>query len=151
MKKVLFVLLAALLFVGCKKENRIEKNLWKGGGKWNIESIEYRETSSHFPADNYSEVTLNAGTMSFTKDGKASIILEEDNDAYIDHYTYQNTEDKLTLFDEDGDGIILDLEWKRNEFTLSMKSSHTYETLDENFSPITVTSTSSTKIKCKKK
>ena len=42
MKKINFLALSIvftglLVLTSCKKETRIEKNLWKNGGEWNIE------------------------------------------------------------------------------------------------------------------
>lgn len=151
MKKVLFILFATLIFVACKKENRIEKNLWKQGGEWNIESWESQQTSSYFPQDNSSEILHDAGTMQFNKDGSGAIIFKDGSSAYTESFTYKNTENTITLFDEDGEGRIYDLDWKRNEFTAISNESGTYINYDENGDPVTVSYTQYLKINCKKK
>ncbi|HZH87500.1 MAG TPA: hypothetical protein VFD77_09285 [Brumimicrobium sp.] len=151
MKKVLFIVFTALLFVGCKKENRIERNLWKSGGEWNIETWQESQTSSHYQQDNYSETYLNAGTMRFNKDGTGSMTFQEGSSAYTDAFTYTNTETQLTIFDLEGEGVVFELDWKRNDLTLSLNESETYSSYDENFNPIIVHSTYSLKIDCKKK
>jgi len=63
MKEMKFLTIG-LLFVGittflsCKKEVRIEKNLWKNGGEWNIESLTAKQVSTN-QVDNYNETVLN--------------------------------------------------------------------------------------------
>ena len=38
MKKVLFVLFAMSMLTACKKETKVEKNLWKKRGEWIVTS-----------------------------------------------------------------------------------------------------------------
>lgn len=151
MKKALFILFATLVFVACKKEDRIEKNLWKQGGEWNIETWDESQTSSYFPEDNSSEVVHDFGTMKFNKDGSGSMTIKYGTSAYTEPFTYENTENTLTIFDEDGEGVVHDLDWKRNEFTTTLNTSGDYTTSDEYGNPITVYTTHSLKIHCKKK
>src|SRR5690554_3673895 len=148
MKKILFIALASLLFVACSKENRIEKNLWKKGGEWNIESYQETYTNNEKPEDNYSETIVNAGTFKFDKDGSGTMVFKDGNDAYSESITYTNTETELTIFDSDGYGMIFDLDWERNDFTISASETETYQTFDENFNFITVTDTYRTTFKC---
>lgn len=130
MKKFLILLLLVLVSFACKKENQIEKNLWKKGGEWNIVSWHVKSTSTHFPEDNYTETRKNVGTMKFNKDGSGSFILTEGTSAYTEPFTYHNTESTLTIFDEDGDGEIFDLDWKKNKMTLSSYEEETYTSGD---------------------
>ncbi len=151
MKKILLILFVALVFVACKKENRIERNLWKQGGEWNIETWEESQTSSYFPQDNSSVIVHDFGTMKFNKDGSGSMTIKDGNNAYTESFTYENTENTLTIFDEDGEGVIHDLDWKRNEFTTNLYESEDYIVYDENNNPVNVHFTHSLRIKCKKK
>ncbi len=149
MKKVLFILLVGLVFVACKKEDRIQKNLWKQGGEWNIDTWSYRMTSTN-PSDNESNMIANYGTIRFNKDGSGNITYTENNSAYTESFTYTNTENTITIFDVDGNGTIFDLDWKRNEITMVTTYKDSYSSFDENFNPITVHTTSTTTLKCSK-
>src|SRR5690554_2132625 len=112
MKKIIVLLLLVFVVVSCKKENRIEKNLWKKGGEWNIERWSETATSSFYPEDNYSETQTNFGTLTFNKDGSGALTLKDGSSAYTEPITYQNTENTLTIFDSEGDGRIFDLNWE---------------------------------------
>ncbi|PWH86190.1 hypothetical protein [Brumimicrobium oceani] len=151
MKKVLFIALASLLFVACSKEKRIEKNLWKKGGEWNIESAQETYKNQEDPSQNYSETYLNYGTLQFDKDGSGSMTFTDGNSAYSEKITYTNTETELTIFDSEGAGTVFDLDWERNEITLTTSETYTYQTLDENFNFIDVTETYTTTLECEKK
>lgn len=151
MKKALYILFAALIFVACKKENQIEKNLWKQGGEWNIETWDESQTSTYFVDDNYAEIRNDFGTMKFNKDGSGSMTIKDGSTAYTEPFTYENTENTLTIFDEDGEGVIHDLDWKRNEFSTRLYESEDYTVTDDNGDPVTVHFTHTLKIKCKKK
>ena len=151
MKKNLILLLLVLVSFGCKKENQIENNLWKKGGEWTIVTWHVKSTSTYFPQDNYSETMQNPGTMKFNKDGSGSLTLKDGSSAYTESFTYQNTESTLTIFDEDGDGTIFDLDWKKNKMTLSSYEEDTYFTGDGTGGQVTVHYTEKTVIDLEKK
>jgi len=73
MKKVLLILSIFTLFVACAKENKIERNLWKKGSEWNIESWEITHINDQFPEQNYTEVVLNKKLLQFNKCGSGSL------------------------------------------------------------------------------
>jgi len=64
---VAFLILGVALLISCKKETKIEKNLWKNGGEWNIESMIATQISTN-SADNFNETIYNYGTFTFKKD-----------------------------------------------------------------------------------
>lgn len=151
MKKILILSLLVIFAIGCKKENRIERNLWKGGGEWNMVKWTNTSTSSFYPQDNYSETIHNAGVIKFNKDGSGSLTFTGESSAYSEIITYQNTENTLTIFDSDGDGTIFDLDWERNELTLTRNDSETYTSYDGNGDPVVVNATDYLLIECEKK
>jgi hypothetical protein len=118
-----------LLFVGittflsCKKEVRIEKNLWKNGGEWNIESLTAKQISTN-PVDNYNETVLNYGTYTFKKDGSGSYIFTVDGDVEAGAFAYSNTEEKLTLI-INNEARVFDMDWKKNNLTISITENYT--------------------------
>ncbi|MFN3917657.1 MAG: hypothetical protein ACK4K0_07935 [Flavobacteriales bacterium] len=66
MKRIIFLLIVFLIagtavFTSCKKEVKIEKNLWNKGGEWKIESIYAKQVSSN-PSDNFEETLYDYGT-----------------------------------------------------------------------------------------
>lgn len=103
---------------GCKKENRIEKNLWKNGGEWNVESATISETSSN-PVNNSTETIYNYGTLIFKKEGTCVLTTTLDGDTDVYLYVYSNTEDKLRLT-ADNDPIVFDMKWEKDKIELSI-------------------------------
>lgn len=117
-------LLVALLITGagvlsgCKKELKIEKNLWKNGGEWNVERLDVTQVSTD-PSDNFEETIYNYGTFYFNKDGSGSYRITVDRDVDTGTYTYSNTESQLTLIIEN-EARVFDMDWEKNDITLSI-------------------------------
>ena len=151
MKKALFILFAALIFVACKKEDRIEKNLWKQGGEWNIETWEESQTSYDYPQVNSSDIKYNVGTFNFNKDGSGSLIISDGFNAYTEPFTYKVSKYDLTIFDDDGVGKVYKLDWKRNEFTASSNTLGSSSFEEDEYTTVTVMTEDKIEIKCKKK
>lgn len=157
MKKfnVLLVLVLALAFVACKKETKIEKNLWKKGGEWNIVSWEEKTTSNYFEDDNYSGTDYNVGTMKFNEDGSGAILFKNGSDVYSEPFKYENTENTLTLIgasvfnNEENEGTIFDLDWEKNDFVISTTMAEDYNVVDAGEN-ITVQYTRYIRIHCEK-
>lgn len=158
--KNLKILMIGVLFIGlaglssCKKEDRIEKNLWKGDGIWNIDVYEGKTTSTYFQEDNNEYYYQNAGTIQFKKDGIGSFN-HQGNTIKI---TYTNTDKTLTITfkDEDGDTEYdeirnFDLEWEKNEMELSSFYKTTYSNPDGNGGYVNVTYTNLLKYELSKK
>jgi hypothetical protein len=123
MKKINFLLMG-LIIVGttlvssCKKEVRIEKNLWKKGGEWNIESLVVKQTSTYAP-DNFDETYYNYGTFNFKENGNGNYTITVNGDFYAGSLTHSNTEDKLTLI-IDNDVRVFDIvEWEKNKMKIT--------------------------------
>lgn len=118
MRKLLLFSLTALLLVACKKEKQIENNLWKGGGKWEIVTVEYKYTSSL--GESESEVMLNMGEMHFNKDGTGKIIAVDGNLTETLPFNYNLiSETKLIVDIIDLDAIAFDIVWKKNNISMS--------------------------------
>jgi len=137
--------------LSCKKDNRIERNLWKQGGEWNIELWSETTTSSYYEEDNNSTTFADFGTFKFNKDGTGSYTLTANSESYTESLTYQNTENTLTIFDPEGDGRIYDLDWERNDITLSIDESKFYMTDDPSGGQVAVYDTHQAIINLKKK
>lgn len=129
MKKIKFVLISlivvgATLLSSCKKEARIEKNLWNKGGEWNVESIYAKQVSSD-PSDNFEETVFNYGTYTFNKDGSGRYTITVDGDFEEGSFTYSNTEEKIT-FIISNQALIFDiLEWEKGKMTISITDNFT--------------------------
>lgn len=127
MKKTIKILTIGLLFigmtavVGCKKEDQINKNLWKKGGVWNIERYENNYSYGGY-SDSY--VIINAGTYEFKKDGTGKLTFIENGEVYTNLFKYENTENTLKLTYKEGqmyyegDGETYTLDWEKNKVNL---------------------------------
>lgn len=114
------LLVAGTAFVSsCKKENKIEKNLWKKGGEWNIESLVANQTSTN-PADNFNETINNYGTFTFKKDGSGNYTITVDGDVETGTFTYSNTKDQLTFIIDNQARVFDILEWEKNNMKISI-------------------------------
>lgn len=118
MKKLLTFFAITILLVSCKKDAKIEKNLWKGDGIWNITTYSSSQTSSDSSSDfNYS--AANAGSITFKKDGSGIFKLVDGGDVEMASFTYSNTTETLTMT-FDGEQRIFGMDWKKNKMTLSI-------------------------------
>jgi hypothetical protein len=121
MKKINYLGLS-IVFVGlialsaCKKEVRIEKNLWKKGGVWNIESQTGKQTST-IASNNFDETIFNVGTYTFYEDGSGSY--KNNSELQPGAFTYSNTENKLTIVMENVSRAYEIVEWKKNNLKIS--------------------------------
>ena len=133
MKKINFLALS-IVFIGlitlssCSKETRIEKNLWKKGGEWNVESFSAKQTSTFAP-DNFDETQVNIGTYTFYEDGKG--IYKHNAELLSGAFTYSNTENKLS-FTIGTDSQVYDIvEWKKDNIKFSYTENF-YDGVDGN-------------------
>lgn len=122
MKRINFLLIGLLVigttFVSsCKKEAKIEKNLWNKGGEWNIESVVAKQTSTFAP-DNFDETIYNYGTFTFKKEGNGNYTITVDGDSESGTLTYSNTEDKLTLIIDNEARVFDIVEWEKNKMKI---------------------------------
>lgn len=116
-----FILVFSLLFTGCKKENKIEKNLWKNGGTWNINTLVVNQVSTN-PDDNYTQTLYEYGTIQFNKDGGGSFTITVDGDVEFFNTTYSNTESQLTIVNKTENAVITYdiIEWEKNKMTIKI-------------------------------
>lgn len=124
MKKILFIVLTVLVFTGCSKEEKIEKNLWKKGGEWNVSSwTSWNDgtKTEHIGAD------VLSVSFSFNKDNEVTVVINgESGDTYTYKMKYYNTENQLKLIDiidsETGEieypSIFYSMEWKKDYLDL---------------------------------
>ena len=133
MKKINFLALG-IVFIGlitlssCSKDTRIEKNLWKKGGEWNVESFNFKQTSTFAP-DNFDETQVNIGTYTFNENGTG--IYKNNNALEPLSFTYSNTENKLS-FTIDTDSQVYDIvEWKKDNIKFAYTENF-YDGVDGN-------------------
>jgi len=141
-KRINFLLIVLLVagtsvFTSCKKEAKIEKNLWNKGGEWKIEKLHYKQTSSNpDPEYNFEETLYDYGTYTFNKDGSGNYTITVDGDVETGTLTYSNTEDKLTLIILNQPLVYNILEWEKGKMTISIS-----DNFISNGNPITSTET----------
>lgn len=123
MKNLFVLLLIAFTFVACSKETKIQKNLWKGDGIWNIEQLHATQSSTN-SNDNFDEIVPNFGSFTFKKDGSGILKITVDGDIETVNFTYSNTTNILTLL-MGGETRNFDMDWKKNEMTLSIAENYT--------------------------
>lgn len=120
MKKILFIVLTVLVFTGCNKEEKIEKNLWKKGGEWNVSS--WTSWSDGIKMEHIGTDVLSV-SFSFNKDNEAIVVINGGpEDTYTYKMKYYNTENQLKLIDvidtETGEleypSIYYSMEWKKD-------------------------------------
>lgn len=129
MRKIKFLALCFLivnvsLLNSCSKENKINKNLWKNGGEWNIETFVSKQTSSN-PVYNFNETFSNVGTFKFNENGSGNVSVTTDGDTQSESFSYVNTEDKLSLT-IDNEQRIFEMDWEKNLLTITIVESYTY-------------------------
>ncbi|MDD2411279.1 MAG: hypothetical protein RBS19_05360 [Bacteroidales bacterium] len=129
-----FLFTGIALLTSCKKETTIERNLWKNGGVWNIESLFVKQTSTNV-SDNFNETIYNYGTFTFRKDGSGIVVITVDGDVETEVFTYSNTKDKLTLI-YGNEGRVFDMDWRKNDLTLSITDNFTSDDLSFTYSEI---------------
>ena len=133
MKKINFLALS-IVFIGlitlssCSKETRIEKNLWKKGGEWNIESFSAKQTSTFAP-DNFDETLVNIGTYTFNENGTG--IYKNIGELEPLSFTYSNTENKLSFTIGNNSQVYDIVEWKKDNIKFSYTENF-YDGVDGN-------------------
>ena len=131
MKKIFNLLIATTFIVAlssCSKENKIEKNLWKKGGDWEITQF-YSYYGSFNPSVNGGMDPVpytfnNCGSMHFGKDGNGTITFTIDGTTDSYAFKYSNTEKEMTLI-IDGEARVYDLTWSKDVITIEYNSSTT--------------------------
>jgi len=128
MKRIKFLLIGFLitgtaLLTGCNKEAKIDKNLWKNGGEWNIESLVANQVSTN-PSDNFNETVYNFGTFTFEKDGIGDYRFTVDGDFETGTFSYSNTEDKLTLI-INNEARVFDMDWEKDNLLITITENYT--------------------------
>lgn len=86
--------------VGCSKEDKINKNLWKNGGEWNVE--EYKNNWLFSGSTSNSETLYDFGTFTFEKDGTGKRVIMDGGQTYTNLFTYTNTATELVITYKEG-------------------------------------------------
>ena len=135
MKKFNFLTLS-VVFIGlitlssCSKETKIEKNLWKKGGEWNIESFNVKQTST-YASDNFEESYANVGTYTFNENGTGTVKLIIDEFIETSSFTYTNTENQLMITIDNETQYYNLIEWEKDNMKI-VYAENFYEGVDGN-------------------
>jgi hypothetical protein len=135
MKKINFLALS-IVFIGlitlssCSKETKIEKNLWKKGGEWNIESFNVKQTST-YASDNFEESYANVGTYTFNENGTGTVKLIIDEFIETSAFTYTNTENQLMITIDNETQYYNLIEWEKDNMKI-VYAENFYEGVDGN-------------------
>jgi len=135
MKKFNFLALS-IVFIGlitlssCSKETKIEKNLWKKGGEWNIESFNVKQTST-YASDNFEESYANVGTYTFNENGTGTVKLIIDEFIETSSFTYTNTENQLMITIDNETQYYNLIEWEKDNMKI-VYAENFYEGVDGN-------------------
>ncbi|NBR15591.1 MAG: hypothetical protein EBQ94_03230 [Flavobacteriales bacterium] len=135
MKKINFLALS-IVFTGlitlssCSKEKKIEKNLWKKGGEWNIESFNVKQTST-YASDNFEESYANVGTYTFNENGTGTVKLIIDEFIETSSFTYTNTENQLMITIDNETQYYNLIEWEKDNMKI-VYAENFYEGVDGN-------------------
>jgi hypothetical protein len=135
MKTIKFLALS-IVFIGlitlssCSKETKIEKNLWKKGGEWNIESFNVKQTST-IASDNFEESYANVGTYTFNENGTGIVKLIIDEFIETSAFTYTNTENQLMITIDNETQYYNLIEWEKDNMKI-VYAENFYEGVDGN-------------------
>ncbi|HZH87340.1 MAG TPA: hypothetical protein VFD77_08480 [Brumimicrobium sp.] len=118
MKNLLLILLLVFMAASCSKEKRIEKNLWKNGGEWNID-VFWFETKSNGLKIGITEIDF--GTIIFHENGTGLLIFEDGQ--VSNSFSYSITKDELTLVYDEGANPLKKgaMQWKKNDLRLEFE------------------------------
>jgi hypothetical protein len=96
---LLLLLCSTIIFTNCSKDKRIERNLDKNGGKWNIDQVgwEVVEQSSSGGQTFNSGNTTDAGNFTFDKDGSGSYSYEIDGKKMEGTFDWSVDDQKVTI------------------------------------------------------
>ena len=125
---ILFICLITLS--SCSKETKIEKNLWKKGGEWNIESFNVKQTST-YASDNFEESYANVGTYTFNENGTGTVKLIIDEFIETSSFTYTNTENQLMITIDNETQYYNLIEWEKDNMKI-VYAENFYEGVDGN-------------------
>lgn len=133
MKNILFNILALFVFSSCKKEVKINRNLWSNGGKWSIVKDEDIVTST-WPANEKNNVKEYAGMFYFNRDGTGWRIYSYYSEAEKLNFKYTTTGSKLFLnYYEYGDYTEeFNFIWEKNSFVLENEHTNVYTVYSPN-------------------
>ena len=135
MKKLLFasktttfslILLIGTILGSCKKENQIEKNLWKNGGDWDVKIYSSQYGSTNPSLYSYStNFLVDCGKFHFAKDGTGTGNIVENGVNTPFTFNYSNTETKLTLIFDNGSSYIYSIDWTKDDLKITRDNSTT--------------------------
>jgi hypothetical protein len=114
----------AALFTACSKEVKIEKNLWKKGGEWNIDNYDYSSVTTN--STNGLTINVdNIGTMTFNKDGGGTYSMTFFGSTDTGSLSYSNTETQLNLAMDGGNPVTYEMDWEKDKIVITNVSTST--------------------------
>lgn len=125
----LLLLLAVFAFglTACSKEEKIENQLERGSGKWNIRRLNYRETTASTSGSSGTDY-LDVGSFEFNKDKTILKTLNLWQKTTVTTGTWVNDEDKITVTWSDGKTttLLIQKDPKKGKMTLYESYTTTY-------------------------
>lgn len=127
MKNILKLMLLLTVFAvglsACSKEKKIENQLKRGSGKWNIKRLDYSESGTGGLDNN--ETTWDVGSFEFNKDKTIVKTIYIAPNTTVTTGTWINDEDKITVSWSDGKTDILWIEEDPKKCKMRLYESHT--------------------------
>lgn len=164
MKNIFLLFLLVLIAGACKKEKKIEKNLWKNGGEWEIKTFEESYYTVPSSQNDGAFTIHNGGTIHFKKDGSGKFNYSDELAEYLEdifyeeqinaNFDYYFTEEAIYFIFDNVEGIHYDFEWEKDKITLKITEESVHYDYDQNNDPIPgskETSTYTLQFECEKK
>lgn len=123
---MLIVALIGITVLSCSKESKIERNLHKKEGVWNIDNYKWYYYS---PAGNDGQDLEDRGTFQFEKDGTGKLtFIDTDGLTYTYNFTYDNTAETISIV-SDGQTTVYKID-SYSKDVISMSTSTTTTNFD---------------------
>jgi hypothetical protein len=125
LKFIPFLMVIFLLATSCSKEKKIEKNLYKKEGKWNITTFTYSEFENNVLVDK--ETYGNVGSFVFNKNKTGIMTTNFDGDVYSEAFTWTNSENEITIISGNDAIIFKIISESKKSMELEFTDSYSYD------------------------
>ncbi len=122
-KLMLLLTVFAVGLSACSKEKKIENQLKRGSGKWNIKRLDYSASSTG--GSDHNETTWDVGSFEFNKDKTIVKTIYIDPNTTVTTGTWINDKDKITVFWSDGKTDMLWIGEDSKKCKMRLYESHT--------------------------
>lgn len=107
-------LFIAVVAIGCKKEEKIQKNLWNKDGVWNIDKFEMVPVTSNSTSTSYT----NYGTLEFKENGTGYTKFTYQNSSEVVPMIYTLESDEILKLVLNGIAMSFQMEWSKDKMNL---------------------------------